>query len=109
MNERDIPADARDLATPDALSRAMTHLPMMICCALMVAGGAFVVFGSLRATGRIDWMGAVLPLALCGGMHLAMHFLLGRSCHARAGEPSDERASPATVPAPVDGAGALGR
>ena len=36
----------------------------------MAAGGAFVAFGSLRATGRFDWMGAVLPLALCGSMHL---------------------------------------
>lgn len=109
MNERETLTDARDVATPDAPSRTMTHLPMMICCALMVAGGAFVVFGSLRATGRVDWMGAVLPLALCGGMHLAMYLVLGRSCHARTDEPSDKEAATATVPVPAAGAEAMVR
>lgn len=109
MNERKILTDAQDQAASDSPSRRMMHLPMVICCALMVAGGAFVVFGSLSATGRIDWMGAVLPLALCGGVHLAMYLVLGRSCHARIDEPSDEETASVTVPASVDGAEAMGR
>ena len=60
------------------------HWLMMVCCLAMVAGVGIVVIGSWRASGTVDWAGAVLPLLACVGAHLLMMGVWGRSCHSTA-------------------------
>ena len=80
------------------------HWLMMGCCLAMVAGVGIVVLGSWRATGSVDWTGAVLPLLVCVGAHLLMMGVWGRSCHSTASEDAAEeperRSPPATGEAP---------
>ena len=73
------------------------HGLMMVCCLAMVGGIGLVAFGSWRATGSVDWAGAVLPLLVCGGAHLLMMAVMGRSCHSSASRDVDETA-PEAVP-----------
>lgn len=63
------------------------HIAMGACCALMVAGGALVVFGSLAGTGRVDWIGAILPLAACLTVHLVLHRWVIRAASKDAPDP----------------------
>ena len=101
MTEPLFRADARssDVHTEPVPGRA-GHWLMMVCCLAMVAGVGVVVLGSWRATGSVDWAGAVLPLLVCVGAHLLMMGVWGRSCHSAASKDAaqepEHRSPPAT-------------
>lgn len=56
---------------------------MWVCCAVMVLPIiAYVVAGGV--SGASEGLVAFAPLLLCVGAHLAMHRMMGRSCHGTA-------------------------
>ena len=101
MNERQDSVDATMQRNGDVGPHRAAHGLMMVCCLAMVGGIGFVAFGSWRATGSVDWAGAVLPLLVCGGAHLLMMGLMGRSCHSSAAGDVEQTAPEAAPTDPV--------
>ena len=97
MNERRNTNDTNVQGNVGADPHRAAHGLMMVCCLAMVGGIGFVAFGSWRATGSVDWAGTILPLLVCGGAHLLMMAVMGRSCHSSASRDVDETA-PEAVP-----------
>lgn len=59
---------------------------MWACCAVMLlplAGYLIVAQSSVTTAGLFN---AVIPLGLCLGMHVAMHKMMGKSCHGKTAE-----------------------
>ena len=55
---------------------------MWACCTIMLpplVGYLIVAQTSITSAGLIN---AALPLGFCVGMHLVMHKMMGKSCHA---------------------------
>ena len=69
---------------------------MWVCCAMMLA--PVIVFfaqgGSLGDARGV--FGALLPVALCVGMHFVLHRFIGVSCH-KSGPKADDQNDPADV------------
>ena len=101
MNERGNTNDTTMRRNGDAVPHRAAHGLMMVCCLAMVGGICFVAFGSWRATGSVDWAGTILPLLVCGGAHLLMMAVMGRSCHSSAPRDVDETAPEAVPTDPV--------
>ena len=65
---------------------------MAACCLIMAAPiGIVLLTGGFGAV--LGNIGLFLPLALCLGMHVIMHRMMGRSCHG-AGSEDTEADSP---------------
>lgn len=86
-----------DLGKTSGGSRA-AGIAMMACCLAMVAGVVIAV--SFADSEALGWAPLLLPLALCGAMHLVLHRFMGQSCHgAKRGDtemPATDGSQPAS-------------
>ena len=63
---------------------------MGVCCALMLAPVMIFFAGGGSIGDASGFLGALLPIALCIGMHFVLHRFAGTSCHKAAAEPNHE-------------------
>jgi len=83
----------------------MMKTGMWVCCAAMLVPIAGFVVANGSAGGWGQNLGAFAPLALCLGMHVAMHRVTGKSCHApQAKVVTRQKESPAKAPPACTGA-----
>lgn len=70
---------------------------MAACCLIMAAPIAIVLLtGGVGAV--LGNIGLFLPLALCLGMHVIMHRMMGRSCHGAGSEQTESDPQRDAVP-----------
>ncbi|WP_269585438.1 DUF2933 domain-containing protein [Roseibium sp. Sym1] len=62
------------------------NLFMMACCAAMVAGTGILIAAAPAGQTIGQTLLYAAPMLGCVGMHLVMHRLMGKSCHAQAGK-----------------------
>lgn len=55
---------------------------LLLCCVVMLAPVAILLFAGSSLSGFAGNLWIVLPLAACLGLHFSMHRGAGRSCHA---------------------------
>lgn len=78
---------------------------MWVCGGAMLVPVAGFVVADGSAGGLRQNLGAFAPLALCLGMHVAMHRFMGKSCHGtHAKVAARQTATPADAPGPRAGA-----
>lgn len=74
---------------------ALMRWMMGICCALMLVPVIIFFAGGGSIGDTRGLFGALLPMALCVGMHFVLHRFTGASCHKAAPKPNHESDSAA--------------
>ena len=69
--------------------RRIASVGMAVCCIVMLAPIAAVLLAGGGIASITNNLGLLAPLALCLGMHVIMHRMMGRSCH-EASEPEED-------------------
>ena len=74
------------MGTTSQKEKQLGKWAMWACCTIMLlplVGYLIVAQTSITSAGLIN---AALPLGFCLGMHLVMHKMMGKSCHAKPAE-----------------------
>ena len=90
-----------------AANARVMKIGMWLCCAAMLVPIAGLVVASAAGGGWGQNLGAFAPVALCAGMHVAMHRFMGRSCHGARDEVAPHQEEGPAAPR-ASRAGAMG-
>ncbi len=66
---------------------------MWICCALMIVPIAIFLVGGGSVSDAGGLLRALLPLALCVGMHFLLHRFFGVNCHPTSESAEEQKGS----------------
>lgn len=70
-----------------------SHNAMMLLCCVAMVVGFFAILGKGGST-----LSALAPLAICLGLHLVMHKMMGKSCHGSEHKKESAEEAMAVIP-----------